>query len=54
LGGKEEFAAAIGAVLFQQADANASKAKPLTAALAAGSPWKMVGRAGLGGGAGKW
>jgi pyruvate/oxaloacetate carboxyltransferase len=54
LGGKEEFAAAIGAVLFQHADAKASKAKPVAAAVAAGSPWKMVGRAGMGRGVGEW
>ena len=54
LGGKEEFAAAIGAVLFQQADAKASKARPIAAAVASGSPWKMVGRTGMSRGAGKW
>jgi len=54
LGGKEEFAAAIAAVLLQQADAKASKAKPVTAPVVAGSPWKMVCRAGLGRGVGKW
>jgi pyruvate/oxaloacetate carboxyltransferase len=54
LGGKEEFAAAIAAVLFRQADAKASKAKSISAPVAAASPWKMVCRAGLGRGVGKW
>jgi oxaloacetate decarboxylase alpha subunit len=48
LGGKEEFAAAIAAMLFQQAEAKASRAKAATAPVAATSPWKMAGRAGLG------
>jgi len=48
LGGKEEYAAAIAALLFQQADAKVSKAKSVTAPVAATSPWKMAGRAGLG------
>jgi oxaloacetate decarboxylase alpha subunit len=48
LGGKEEFAAAIAAMVFQQADAKASKAKATTAPAAGVSPWKMAGRAGLG------
>ncbi len=48
LGGKEEFAAAIAAMLFQQAEAKASRAKAATAPVAATSPWKMAGRAGMG------
>ena len=48
LGGKEEFAAAIAAMLFQRADAKVSKAKSVTAPIAATSPWKMAGRASLG------
>jgi hypothetical protein len=35
-------------MVFQQADAKASKAKATTAPAAGVSPWKMAGRAGLG------
>jgi len=44
LGGKEEFAAAIAAVLFQQVEAKANQLKTVTAPVAAGAPWKMAGR----------
>ena len=54
LGGKEEFAAAIAAMLFQQAEAKASKAQMNASPPPSGSAWKMVCRAGLGRGVGKW
>ncbi|MBP2681176.1 MAG: oxaloacetate decarboxylase alpha subunit, partial [Candidatus Krumholzibacteriota bacterium] len=54
LGGKEEFAAAIGAILFQQADEKAAKTKPVAAAVIEGSAWKMAGRAGMVRGAKRW
>ncbi len=47
LGGKEESAAAIAAMIFQQEEAKASKAKTATARVAGVAPWKMAGRAGL-------
>jgi pyruvate/oxaloacetate carboxyltransferase len=54
LGGKEEFAAAIAAMLFHQAEVKASKAQVTAAPTPTGSAWKMVCRAGLGRGVGKW
>ena len=55
LGGKEEFAAAIAAMLFQQTDAkNNNRGKPMAAAVVSTSPWKLVSRAGLRRGVVKW
>jgi len=55
LGGKEEFAAAIAAMLFQQTDArNNNRGKPIAAAVLSTSPWKLVSRAGLRRGVVKW
>jgi oxaloacetate decarboxylase alpha subunit len=55
LGGKEEFAAAIAAMLFKQVDAKTNnRAKPMAAAVVSASPWKLVGRAGLRRGVVKW
>jgi pyruvate/oxaloacetate carboxyltransferase len=53
LGGKEEFAAAIAAMLFQQ-KLKASKAPVAAESTPAGSAWKMVCRAGLGRRVGAW
>jgi pyruvate/oxaloacetate carboxyltransferase len=49
LGGKEEYAAAIAAMLFQQAEAKASKAKTAAAPVITASPWKTAWRASRGG-----
>ena len=54
LGGKEEFAAAIAAMLFKQQEAKVSQVKAPTAPAAAGSAWKMTCRGGLGRGVGRW
>ena len=54
LGGKEEFAAAIAAVILQQREAKASKSKTAAARGAGDAPWKMAGRAGLGQGGWQW
>jgi pyruvate/oxaloacetate carboxyltransferase len=54
LGGKEEFAAAIAAVILRQEESKASKAKTATARVAGAAPWKMAGRAGLARGGQLW
>ncbi len=45
LSGKEEYAAAIAVMLFQQVEAKISKPKAAPAPMAVGAPWKMAGRA---------
>jgi oxaloacetate decarboxylase alpha subunit len=54
MGGKEELAAAIAAMLLQQEEAKADKAKAVVAPVAGVAPWKLAGRTSMLRGGSSW